>query len=210
MSFNDPTSLTVNVLTPEQDYFYWPCMSGEKYAPTFAAASGSLTFNGYTSLGVYPTVSQQATAGNGVGSITWPVVPSWKYSGASFNGLTIAFRANVGASNTGCGLQVNLNSSDFILIFVNGQIQGSFAGNSFTLASLGNVLQNTWYNVALTVSSAGAVAISVTVNGTTYASTVPSSRVGVDALALTASTYEGGAVGSVVRYYISQLQVTYS
>lgn len=53
---------------PEIDYFFWPCLSGEKYPPTFAGGgaygSGDNGFN-YT------------TAPSSGGTTTWPVMPQY-------------------------------------------------------------------------------------------------------------------------------------
>lgn len=213
MPFSNISSLTIPpVLVPEQDYFYWPCMSGEKYAPTIATPATGMA-GGYKAQQLYPAIYSAAlgTTNGTPPTITYPVMPMWKYSVSVYQGFTLSFRFNLGASITGKGGSFYFNGSGFtyyIKAFVGSQLQFTVNGSTFTALTSSNLVANKWYSVTCVFNSAGILTISVDGTSTTIGDV--SASILAQALQPTIVMPAASLSTDIIQFYLAQLQITYA
>lgn len=208
MPFSNVSSLTL--LVPEQDYFYWPCISGEKYPPTLVTTTYS-NKDGYSVLFLKPGGAVTPA------TVTYPYLPAWKYSSNSFNGYTVTFRINM--QNSASGIVFSLVGGTAItdpytfgftaataLTYCDSSLvthtaQSPFGPGEFSVA--------TWYTFSILVTAAGIV--SVAINGVTVTWDTPITDTGLsaNALRILAKTYSTNGATTPGAYF-TQLQVTYS
>lgn len=96
MPFSNVPTTTVDILTPEIDYFTWPSISGEKYPPTLGAGWA------YGMIGGLTCIQNVAAASNS--TVTYPNIPLIKPTSTAFSGYTasIQFRST-GTMSGGSG-----------------------------------------------------------------------------------------------------------
>lgn len=201
--FDGSSIIIPTVLVPEQDYFYWPCISGEKFPPAFVSAGGCIA--GYSSSGLYPVAGLVATstAAGGPAKVTWPLLPAFRYSASAFAGYTIRCRLVFTAPNGSFnGFKLFFNSTDYILFQDSSQIQGTF-GNS---ATWGSFFTGT-YVCVFTFAADGT--LTATLNGTTiYAGAGGGNATTIPPQVRIESVINNG--GYLLVAQLAQLQVTYA
>ncbi len=210
MTFTNPavinvTTQTVKVLASEQDYFYWPCIPGEKYTPTFTANSGASV--GYDVQGVYPCVSCTDTTSSN-STAQWPTLPPYKYSGNAFTGYTVSFRINIAGSNsTNGGIFYCAGAAAQFGLKLQPGVALQYIDNVGTVTNINAVTISAaaWYSCALTFDAAGVC--SVVVNGVTVATGLASSASITQIKPQLVSTRTSAGQASI---HITQLQVTYT
>lgn len=121
----DGSSIVIpTVLVAELDYFYWPCLSGEKYGPAFAATINGVS-SGYSTSGTgLPTVrvsaDGQSLAQSVNPGVTWPNIPGPAPRYGTFRGWTATWRSGFmglwssNLANTECTGFVTLAGVQFV------------------------------------------------------------------------------------------------
>jgi hypothetical protein len=193
MPFSNPATLSAPI--EGSDFFTWPCIANERFAPTLGAGCV------YSSNGLRPSV--QCT-GSG-GAATWPAVPSLGPSSATFTGYTLTgflYVPFIWASAGTFNLSLNNGTTTILTVRPNGTNPVQVY-NGAGMVALTNIPSATW--VAFTISVAANGKTTYTVNGVTspqYSTAVPTT-----ALQLKISTPADGGADALS---ISGLNVTYN
>lgn len=134
------------------DYFYWPCIPGEDFPPTFNNAGA-----GYDSLGEYPAVgiSNNVYANP---TATWPELPL--HSGTA-KGWTADFQLNVPGVAAGCLFLFTIAAGP-LAVGVSYNDSGVLAVTQVaTPLSVGVGLVNEWHRISVSQDPAGVVTLAV-------------------------------------------------
>jgi len=206
----------VRVLVPEIDFFYWPSISGEKYAPTLTSAA-------YASTSAGPAVQPNGGAGS---TVQYPLVPGKTLRSGTYGKMVISFHScltPVGFTSASTLVyqlsilgslvptpQLNIVSTDGINVAIN--YSNAFTRSWSSLA----------FNTNATVLDTGAV-ITVNADGTyscVYTHTLNGVASGTDTVTGTLTRSATAAKSPLTLSWvsgpaapgpgISSLQVTYS
>lgn len=192
MPFSNPATLSAPI--EGQDYFAWPCIFGERYAPTISGSAG------YAGSGTRPCI--QVTGGTAI--VTWPVVPALGPDSSTFNGFTLTgflrvlyswasanlFPLQIFGANS--GIRIRPNGTNTVEVW-----------NGTGWTALTTLTGGQWVTFSITYAASGAVTYTVNgVSSATYPMAVPTTYIQL--------TMTGPADGGADAVAVSGLYLEYS
>lgn len=198
MQFTNPLTsidaVTDFVPTVSRDLWFWPCVAGESFAPTFSGGAG------YSHAYGAPIVTASGAAGDE--SVTWPVIGRWSPTDAKSTAtITVVLMPGTGGAFTASGL-VNVNFPEVSVdTSVNTVTVTDTAGTSYQFPFA--ALPADGAMVQIVLDPAGNVTVLVAGTQVAYVAGAWPAKAGALQISLTAST-------TVEQISATGLQVAYS